>query len=567
MTLTRRTVLAGLLAAPAAGRMAGAQTAVGPQPIAVNLAAVTDWSTQQPFIDMFKTARRWFGDLPGRWGGRDFAAIEGAGLLDADGWPTRVPGDLDAIGTVILTDLPEDARASAGRYRLRFDETGTIGMSGRATDVSYGDGEVSFDFTPGPGPVAIRILRSDPDDTGDHVRNITVVRNDLVPEFEGGGIFQPDFLAMLRGFDVLRFMDWMNTNDSPAQNWDRRARPDDFSYTRHGVPLEIMIALAQQTGPDAWLTLPHLAGDDYMRAMAEVALDLIQPQEQLYVEFSNEVWNMQFAQAKWADAQARALWGIKDRGAQFHGLRASQVARIWSDVFAADGARAQLVNVVATQTGWLGLEADILTAPLAVADGFAPPADAFDAYAITGYFGYALGTDQRRALIDEWLSDSSAAARVTGLTAGLERAALDAHIAAHRYDLASARAGEELRSGAYSGDNSDTLADLAGRMWPYHAEVAARHGLDLIMYEGGTHVTGLGAQQDDDALADFFIHLNYTPQMGALYTDLLDSWAALEAGPFNIYYDVGAPSKWGSWGTRRWPGDDNPRWRAIEARL
>ncbi|WP_162497335.1 hypothetical protein [Roseovarius dicentrarchi] len=565
MRMTRRTMLAALLALPAAGRLNAAPG--GGQPLAVNLAPVTDWSTQQPFIDVFKTARRWIGHLPGQWGGADYAQIAGAGLLDEDGWPTRLPRDLGSIGTVILTDLPEEAEALAGRYRLRFEGDGIVEVAGRARNVRYGTGEVTFDFTPGPGPVEIRIQRSDPRGTGDYVRNISVVRDDLVAAHKDGALFRPEFLTSLRGFGVLRFMDWMNTNDSTAEEWTRRARPGDFSYTRQGVPLEVMLALASELDADAWLTLPHLAGDAYAREMAKATLTLVPPGRRVYVEYSNEVWNWQFAQAEWADAQARELWGVKDRGAQFYGLRASEVAQIWAQVFAAGDARAQLVNVVSTQTGWLGLEADILTAPLAVADGFAPPVEAFDAYAITGYFGHVLGTDRRRALIAGWLEDSADAARTAAKAEGLEGAALDAYVAAHRYDLATARAAEELRSGAHSGDDSDTLADLTGRLWPYHAEVAARHGLDLIMYEGGTHVTGLGAQLDDDALTDFFTHLNYTPEMGALYAQMLEAWAALGAGPFNLFNDTSAPGKWGSWGARRWPGDDNPRWRAIRARL
>lgn len=567
MTLSRRALLAALMALPAARLGAAAEQAgAGTSPLAINLAAVTDWSTEQPFIDVFKTARRWIGHVPGRWGGRDFAALEGLGLLDAAGWPTRIPRDLNAIGTVILTDIPEEAQALAGRYRLRFDGTGIVEVTGRAANVRYGDGEVSFDYAPGPGPVDIRIQRSDPRGTGDHVRNITVMRADLVAAHEGGAIFRPGFLDTLRGFGVLRFMDWMNTNNSDAEEWADRARPDDFSYTRHGVPLEVMLSLAGEVGADAWLNVPHLAGDAYVREMAEAALSLLPAGRRIFLEYSNEVWNWQFAQAEWADAQARDLWRIADRGAQFHGLRAAEVARLWSGVFNAGRARARLVNVVATQTGWLGLEADILTAPLAVADGFAPPADAFDAYAVSGYFGHVLGTERRRALIADWLKHSAATARSSGMDQGLTGAALEAHVAQHRFDLATARAAEELRQGAHSGDDTDTLADLTGRVWPYHAQVARRHGLDLLMYEGGSHVTGLGAQLDDDALTAFFVHLNYSPEMGALYAELLDSWAALEAGPFNHFNDISAPGKWGSWGARRWPGDDNPRWRAIEAR-
>lgn len=533
-------------------------------PLAIGLAPVNDWSTQQPFLDVMKTARRWIGHRPGQWGGMEYGALEAAGLLDAQGWPMGIPGDLGAIGTVILTDLPPEAAALAGRYRLTFQGTGIVEVGGRASAKRYGDNEVTFDFTPGQGPVEIRIQRSDRRGTGDYVRNIRVVHLDHAAALDAGAVFRPGWLETLAGFEVLRFMDWMNTNNSDTTDWTARARVDDFSYTRHGVPLEVMLDLAATVGADAWFNMPHLAGDGYMRAFAEATRAGLKPGLRVYLEYSNEMWNWQFAQTEWADAQGQDLWGIEHRGAQFHGLRAAEVADIWAAVFA--DRRAALINVIATQTGWLGLEHDILTAPLAVADGFAPPVDSFDAYAVTGYFGHILGTDKRRALVGDWLAQSLAAAEAEADAQGVSGAARDAHIAAHRYDLATALAAGELRNGAQSGDPEDSLEDLLTRVLPYHAEVAARHDLDLIMYEGGTHVVGIGAQLDDAPLADFFMHLNYTPEMGALYGDLLDGWAMLGDGPFNVFADVQAPTKWGSWGARRWPGDDSPRWRAIEAR-
>jgi hypothetical protein len=559
MKISRRALLAALVAAPMLPRFAGAAAS---QPLAINLAPIKDWSTQQPFIDVFKTARRWIGHLPGQWGGRDFAALEAAGLLDADGWPMRVPRDLGSIGTVMLTDLPSSATALAGRYTLRFDGDGIVEVGGLAQNVRYGAGAVSFDFVPGRGLVDVRIQRSDPDN---YVRNISVVKDDVHELHANGHLFRPDWLDMLRGHRTLRFMDWMNTNDSSADDWSRRPRPNDFSYTRNGAPLEVMLALAAEVGADAWLCVPHLAGDGYVREMASAALVILPPQVRIHAEFSNEVWNWQFAQTEWADAAARALWGVADRGAQFHGLRAAEVARLWSEVFGADNA-ARLVNVIATQTGWLGLENDILGASLAVADGWAPPYEAFDTYAVTGYFGHVLGKDKRRVMIAGWLDQSAAAAQNVGIARGLKAAALDTYVAAHRYDLATEHAEAELRRGEFSGDMDDTLEDLIGRIWPYHAEVAQHHGLELTMYEGGSHVAGLGPLVDDDALTEFFIHLNYSDEMGTLYASLLDGWAALGAGPFNQFNDVSAPSKWGSWGVRRWPSDDNPRWRAIADR-
>lgn len=532
--------------------------------MAVNLAPVTDWSTEAPFLDVMKTARRWIGHRPGQWGGVDFATLDAAGVLDADGWPTRIPPDLGSIGTVILTDLPEEASAYAGRYRLRFDGDGIVEVTGRARNVRYGKGEISFDFSPGPGPVDIRIQRTDRRNTGDSVRNITVVKMEYVDAFDAGAWFNPMFLQVLDGFEVLRFMDWMNTNDSTQGDWQQRPRVDDFSYTRRGVPVEVMLALAAQVGADPWFNMPHLADDAYVRAFAAAVLTGLPAGRSVYVEYSNELWNWQFVQAEWADAQGAARWGEIHRGAQFSGMRAAEVADIWSGVFA--DARDRLVNVIATQTGWLGLEADILDAPLwqAEAAGNRPPHLAFDAYAIAGYFGHVLGTEKRAGMLRGWLQDSLNAARMRAEAQGLRGAAQDGFVAAHRYDLATGRAVEELSNGVHSGDPQDSITDLATRIFPYHADVARRHGLRLVMYEGGSHVVGVGPEAQDEALTDFFIHLNYSTPMATLHDALLAQWQQAGGTLFNVYSDVQAPGRWGSWGALRYLGDDTPRWQVLE---
>lgn len=565
MTLTRREFGALGFALGLGGLMPGWARATGSgEALAMGLAPVRDWSTQQPFLDVFKTARRWIGHRPGQWGGLEFGTLDALGMLDADGWPLRIPSDLGSIGTLILTDMPEES-VLAGRYVLRFDGSGIVEVAGRAQNKRYGEGEVRFDYTPGPGPVEIRIQRSDRRGTGDHVRNIRVAREEDWPALEAGALFRPGWLEMLRGCSSVRFMDWMNTNGSEQGNWDIRPKPGDFSYSRHGVPVEVMVALTHELGCDGWFNIPHLADDTYVRSMAEAVKAQMAPGSRAYVEYSNELWNWQFLQTEWADARGLERWGEQHRVAQFHGMRAAEVARLWSDVFSGAD-RARLVNVIATQTGWLGLERDILGAPLYVAENPGsnrPPHEAFDAYAVTGYFGHMLGTEAYVDVLHGWLEESRAAAQAEGAARGLSGQALDDHIAAHRFDLAVQRAVQELRDGSVTGMEGDTLGDLLGRVLPYHAGVAEAHGLDLIMYEGGSHVAGVGAQANDEALTEFFIHLNYTAEMGALYEELLQGWAALTPGAFNHYSDMQAPSKWGSWGALRYPGDANPRWDAL----
>ncbi|MCX7566451.1 hypothetical protein OS189_08870 [Sulfitobacter sp. F26169L] len=530
--------------------------------IAVGLAPITDWAAQQPFIDIMKTARPWLGHLPGQFGGIEFAALVEAGHIDADGWVRSLPRDAGSVGTMILTDLPEAAAPSLeGRYVLRFDGGGVVEPTGRARNIRYGRGEVRFDYTPGPGSVEIRIQRTS---SSDPVRNISVVREDRLALWESGAVFNPDWTARLAPFETLRFMDWMETNNSTQSRWQDRPQTGDASWAHHGVPLEIMLALANGLGKDIWVNIPHLADDAYVKAFAQEIRAGLDPAQKVYVEYSNEMWNFQFAQTRWAEEQAKERWGKTDVGTQFYAMRAAEVARIWSAVF--KGNESQLVNVISTQTGWLGLEENILAAPLAVAEGAPKPAEAFDAYAITGYFGGILGLEARREQVTNWLDESLSRANNAVTAQGLTGAARQKALEATQYDYATAVAAQELTDGSVSGVDADTISDLRDRIWPYHADVARKAGLDLLMYEGGTHVVGIGAQVDDERLGAFFRHFNYTPEMGALYSALLEAWNGVGGKLFNAYADVYVPTKWGSWGALRHLDDSNPRWDALVAK-
>lgn len=556
--------LACLLLLLCAPLSATAQSAARDFPLAINLAEVNDWSSQQPFIDVFKTARRWIGHKPGQWGGVTHEDLEERGLLDAQGWPTSVPQDLGSIGTLILTDLPADAEVFAGRYILRFEGEGIVEVGGAATNVRYGEGRVAFDFTPGTGRmVLIKIQRSDPMKTGDYVRDITVVREEQEAAFRSGAIFNPLWLDRIRGFGVLRYMDWMHTNNSTQQDWANRPKPDDFSYTRKGMPAEIMIRLANELGADPWFCMPHLSDDTYQRSFAEMVEARLDSGLTAYVEYSNEVWNWQFTQAKWAEAQAQERWGQRHKGQDYYGMKTARMAQIWADVFAAD--RDRLVTVIATQTGWLGLEESILEAPLWVAEGNDPPHSYADAYAITGYFGSYLGRDEMRDTTLGKIAESTQAAEADARERGLTGEALAAHVEAHRFDMATEWATDALLDSRQYGDEFDGLDRSTDTFFPYQAEVAENYGLDLIVYEGGTHIVGVGAQVGDDTLTEFFTHFNYTPEIATLYRRLFEKWAEVSDGPFALFNDVATPVKWGSWGHLRHLGDTgNPRWQVVE---
>lgn len=532
--------------------------------MSVNLSGVSDWSSEIPFIDVFKAARTWTGHVRYQWGGMDENELRAGGFLDENGWILRLPGNVTSISTLLLTDLPAQANSAAGRYDLRYRGKGRIDVGGGATRVEREPGLISFDFRPGPETAVEVIIRGV--DPADPIRDITVIRQDRRDLAAEGKVFNPDFLARLKGVEGIRFMDWMRTNDSTLASLDDRPRLEDHVWTREvGAPVEVMIALANELDADPWFTIPHLADDALVREYARLVRAGLEPGLRASVELSNEVWNPQFTQAHWADAGAKDLWNHDWARVQYGAYRAMQVADIWAEEFG-DEADQRLVRVIATQSGWKGIEEDLLNAPVWQEndpDTYRPPHEAFDAYAITGYFGGIVADEARAELVKQWITEGLEAAARDADARDLSGETRESYIRAHRHDLAISNALADLRDGSVSGVTEGSLQSLIEDDFAYHREVADRYGLDLVMYEGGSHIVAGASEYNNNEMTEFLIALNYAPGIADLYRELIEGWQAVTDQPFNHFMAIYSPTRYGSWGLLRYLDDDNPRWRFV----
>ena len=521
----------------------------GRRALGLNLADIAAWNTGLPFIDVMRNGSRWVGHTGSGWGGMDEAALFEAGALDQDGWVVAIPRNVRRISTFVLMDLPAEMTSAAGTYHVTWEGTAPLGFGGAARNVRYGDNSATFTFTPGEGAVLIEFNRGT-------LRNLSVVHERNLPLHQAGALFNPDWLARVGDVAVIRFMDWMLTNHSEVQTWDQRPRMTDYSWSRRGAPLEVMLRLANETGADPWFTLPHLADDDYVRQFAEEVKAGLGSDLRAWFEFSNEIWNWSFAQADWAEQNARARWNRDWAWVQFGAVRAAEVMRVIDSVYAGQDSRR--VRVLGLFTGWIGLEADMLAAPDYVAEDPAnrPPREFFDVLAVTGYFNAELHAESRREMVQGWLDESLAAAEASA--AALTGEAREAHIRAHRFDLAIQRAGEELINGP-----ENSVRHLLDVTLAHHAQVARENGMALVMYEGGTHVVTRPEDHDNEDLVAFFEALNYSEPMGQAYRVLIEGWQDLTPTPFVAFMDIGPPSIWGAWGHLRHLDDDTPRWRAL----
>ena len=183
----------------------------------------------------------------------------------------------------------------------------------------------------------LRIERSDPSDL---VRDIRL----WMPGFENGeNTFHPLFLERLRPFKVIRFMDWMWTNHSKVKSWADRSTPGAVRQSDDkGVSLEYMIELCNTLGADPWFCMPHLADDEYVERFARMVRERLRRDLKVYVEWSNEAWNVHFGQAQWAIEEARRRGVSRERVVA---QEAQRDWRIWHKVF--EGERSRVVRVAA----------------------------------------------------------------------------------------------------------------------------------------------------------------------------------------------------------------------------
>ncbi|WP_386627699.1 DUF4214 domain-containing protein [Sulfitobacter geojensis] len=543
----------------------GADTGI-PIGLGFGLSHIADYAPASPFLDVFKSSRPFFGHQSGRWGGVENEDLLAQGILDSNGWPTEIPAGVDSIATLILTEFPAEMTDAAGRYRVTWEGNGELQIGLAGYDVTYGQNEAWFSYAPnGRGLVSIDILSTDPAGNGNYIRDISVVHQQHTAAFDAGAMFNPKWIDIIEDAHSLRFMDWMNTNNSTVTSQRDMPQTQDASWAENGAPLEVMIRLANETGTAPWFTLPHLATPQYIRAFVREVHETLDAGLTPYFEFSNEVWNWQFEQARAADLEGQERFpGVGSAWVQNYAGDAVTMAEIIDEIYGANNPN--VIKVITTQTGWLGLEDAILDAPDWVAENpaaRAAPSTYFDAYAITGYFDGGLGRGEKGNMVLAWLDVSRALAEENATALGLTGQSREAYLVEHRYDLATERAILELRDGSVSGDPQGSLADLA-QLFAYHKDQADAAGLELVMYEGGTHIVGVGEWQGNATLTDFFSHLNYTAGMGSIYQELLQTWVDAGGTLFNAYTAVDRPTVHGSWGHLRHLDDENPRMAAVQ---
>ncbi|CAF4654787.1 unnamed protein product [Rotaria sp. Silwood1] len=110
------------------------------------------------------------------------------------------------------------------------------------------------------------------------------------PDLQNISVLQPGYdlasksnitnlmVTHLSRFSIIHFMDWTTTNTNLEET----------------IPF---IANQLNSNVDIWINIPYGATDEYVLNVAQLMLNQLNPTINIYVEFSNELWNLIFAQA------------------------------------------------------------------------------------------------------------------------------------------------------------------------------------------------------------------------------------------------------------------------------
>jgi hypothetical protein len=503
-------------------------------PVGTNLSGVRDWTSELPFVDIFKASRDWISCSISSEKWSDDRSVD----IDEHGWVRSLKPD-QCVRTLGLWGVKH---YPVGKYIVLYDGEGEIEYHGAGSNRLVAEesrpGRHVIDLDPKRGEygLALVLKRTNPKNP---IRNIRVLMpggvctedftrwcDDKHPcevgtcePFERNHeevIFNPQFVDRIRRYSVLRFMKWMEDHDIPVRKWTDRPQLDDARWTTHGVPLEIMVELANRIQAEPWFNMPHRANDDYVRRSAERVHELLDPKSRAWVEFSNEVWNGEFRQNRDV-AECESGRGEDGTYAASHlcyAERSIEIFRIWRTAFGKDQVR--VVRVLGGQIGGLWASERIMKHKDAYKHA--------DVFAVAPYFGVIASPEN---------ADEVRAMSVAEVLAQTREKSLP-----------------------------ETL-DLVKKQ----QALAGKYGLPLVAYEGGTDFRARGGLEDDAELNALFDAASRDPGIAEVYTDALNGWRDAGGQLFIHYVNCMSYSMWGRWGLLEYmdqPRDEAPKFDAME---
>jgi hypothetical protein len=463
--------------------------------IGVNLGGFNYYSSELLLNDLTKVAHKW-----GRAGSSAFKEVPFD--LDENGYiKTLEPNE---VAYSIITDMTWMADNDEKRYVLTYEGEGDIAFAFRKVIkiLSQEPGKIIFQFT-GKGRIGLALSNINPQN---YVRNIHILPETSFLEGRSRQIASKKHTNLWDGVSIYRYLDPQHINNSIETVWSKRQTLDMFGV-KHGISIEDIVSISNQTNTSPWILLPHLADDNYFRQAAKYVKKNLNPNLKVYLELSNETWNWGFKQARYFNNLG------KETGTNYfyqYGKRADELFRIWSDEFGASQER--IVNTIGTQfynpwvTKMLFKEYPNLQ-------------KSADAVAVGYYIGGKLAGDEQSPyktidqLFDKLLSEEIEKAKEALLK---------------------------------------------------HKDIADTYGVDLIAYEAGQHLV---EHRKGLEYTNKLIEMNRHPRMYELYLKMYDVWKEVGGKELVWYSTISRYGKFGSWGLLESMAQDplsSPKYKAFK---
>jgi hypothetical protein len=385
-------------------------------------------------------------------------------------------------------------------------------------------------------------------------------------------LFHPTFLARLHDerWGYARFMDWVDTNANPQQDWaDRRlpshafmtgvlnTRPPAVGFDGNrgtGVAYEHVVAACNEAGLDLWINVPHLASPDFVDRLARLiryGSDGVDPYNapqanpafaplradlKVYVEYSNEIWSWgnAFAQGQWAYDEATAINITKEQ------FNARRFCDVWSTFQRVLGGTERLVRVAAVFTANAGYTTPFLDEIKVYGPTLNPPVEP-DVLAPTTYFGDGI---QDHVLAQPWLDG------VTNTDPYWTSVQAETDI-----NLAFDEWTRRMLSGAAQEGAGPDATGIGGGFdeWLHQAALTTfSTPKPLVAYEGGPSIYTDQIENMDPVkgpmVTQFMAAMNRHPRMAEVYRihlNMAHSHGLTSHAPFVL---VSSWGKYGEWG-------------------
>lgn len=479
--------------------------------IGTNLDGLSYFDTLGPFDDLSTEFNKW-GQVATPW------ITDGTIPKTQDNYPLA-----NAAAITFASGYP------SGDYAVSYRGTGTVSFSRFQSTDGVNAKLDDLDFTPvlqadgsWKGTVHLEIPPAIEQwyfvvsitgiNTHDPVHDLHIISPDA--DASVSPTFRPVFLQKLAAFNgPLRMMDWMQTVGNTSSRFETRTLLSRFSWSTApaGLPIEVMIELANTLHKDLWVNVPHKANDDYIAQFADLLRDTLDPSLKVYVEYSNEVWNSSSAAGNYLYNTLASADGITP--AQEMGKQIVRVSTIFRNEFgdARDASQVRpMLGAFIASSAWAQGALDYIKAT------YGDPKDFIAGIAVAPYVG-----------VESDMADINNA------------------------DLSL----DELFG--WMNGWIDTTLDTWLRA---NKAVADEYEVQLESYEGGQHLQAI-AFADNEAIKRA---AQDDPRMGQVYQHLISKWVADGGDIFGNFSLATKYSPFGYWGLLQTIGEnDSVKYSAV----